>query len=409
MGGPGIAYWAIIARPFLFNDVQPESAYGCDVRIHLRLVVLLVAIVGVVGMVLAATVWDTDETVKAPAAGATGSAPAVTGSTQGGAVGELARAIPQPINGPLLGVNLTAYTSEGYTGPNVEQGIQTLADLGSTAITLVPTWYMKKAGSNLIAPDPEKSPTDESLLEVIRWVREAGMAVVLKPHVDVLDETYRGEIDPRNRNAWYRSYAEFIDHYASIATSESAELFVIGTELKTMSTETGRWDAISRAVRNRYPGPITYAANWDEVDQVQFWDELDAIGADAYYPLSPDDGSAPTLKSLVGAWRQVASELKSISQGWERPIILTEVGYPSQVGGTAKPYEVTDKPADQNIQALAYEATFNALSGSDWLEGISWWSWRADPGDGEDPTIDYTPEGKKAQGQLAAGQFTYIG
>lgn len=370
---------------------------------------LLIALVGVVGAVLASTIWNTDETVKVPDTGSTGTTMAVTGTTQDGTTDDFARAIPQPINGPLLGVNLTAYSSEGYIGPNVKRGIQSLAALGSTAITLVPTWYMKNPGSNMIAPDPDKSPTDESLLTVISWVREAGMAVVLKPHLDVLDETYRGEINPTNRDAWYRSYAEFIDHYASIATSQSAELFVIGTELKTMTSETDRWDAISRAVRIRFPGPITYAANWDEVDQVQFWDELDAIGVDAYYPLSPDDGSAPTLKSLTTSWRQVASQLKSNSERWQRPVILTEVGYPSQVGGTAKPYEVTDKPADQNIQALAYEATFDALSGSDWLGGISWWSWRADPGDGEDPTVDYTPEGKKAQGQLAAGQFTFIG
>ena len=58
---------------------------------------------------------------------------------------------------------------------------------------------------------------------------------------------------------------------------------------------------------------------------------------------------------------------------------------------------------------LAYEATFEALSGSDWLKGISWWSWRADAGPEENLEIDYPPKGKKAQGVLAQGQWMFEG
>jgi hypothetical protein len=166
---------------------------------------------------------------------------------------------------------------------------------------------------------------------------------------------------------------------------------------------------VIETVRDRFPGPITYAANWDEVDQVQFWDDLDAIGVGAYYPLTQSMGTAPTLKELIAAWRGIADQLESKSTQWDRPVLLTEVGYPSQVGATVTPYDVTDQPADQNIQALAYKATFKALSGADWLKGISWWSWRADPGPEENLDIDYTPQGKKAQGVLADGQWLFEG
>ena len=320
-----------------------------------------------------------------------------------------AQAIPLPIQGPLLGVNLTAYSADGYSQPSVKAAIKTLADLGSTAITLVPTWYMPSPDANVIRPNPRKSPSDESLIQAMTWVREAGLRVIIKPHVDVINGSYRGEIQPASRDAWFRSYGEFIDHFASLSASHGADLFVAGTELRTMSTETDRWRAVIQTVRDRFAGPVTYAANWDEVDQVQFWDDLDAIGVDAYYPLSAEGGPAPTLKSLTDAWKQVAAQLQAKSGQWDRPVLLTEVGYPSQVGATAKPYEVTDQPPDQNIQALAYEATFEALSGSDWLKGISWWSWRADPSADENLAVDYGPEGKKAQGQMAAGQFTFTG
>ena len=70
---------------------------------------------------------------------------------------------------------------------------------------------------------------------------------------------------------------------------------------------------------------------------------------------------------------------------------------------------MTDQPADQGIQALAYHATFNAFADSDWFRGISWWSWRADPSPEENLDIDYTPEDKKAQGELARGQWVFEG
>jgi hypothetical protein len=267
---------------------------------------------------------------------------------------------------------------------------------------------MQTSNANQIAPQEGKSPTDDSLAQVIKWIREQGMQVVLKPHVDVIDDSYRGDIQPSNRDAWFRSYGSFIDHYASFASSQSLDLFVVGTELKTMSSETERWRAVIQTVRDRFMGPVTYAANWDELDQVQFWDDLDAIGVDAYFPLSDEGGPAPTLATLTTAWRRIGDQLRARSEQWQRPVILTEVGFPSQVGATATPYEVTDQPADQNIQALAYRATFDGLSGSDWLRGISWWSWRADTSPEENQEIEYTPEGKKAQGELAAGQFTFV-
>lgn len=391
---------------------------------HLRSLALLVAAVSVVGVTLAVTVWNTDENKAAPDSGttsivtttgptaatgptATTGPTAVTGET--GSTADYAQALPLPINGPMLGVNLTAYTRDGYGDPEVQKMMRTIADLGSTTVTLVPTWYMKRPDSNRIRPDEEKTPSDESLIKAIDWARESGLQVVLKPHVDVIDDTYRGDIQPADRASWFRSYQRFTDHFASFASSYSADMYVVGTELKSMSVETDPWRQVIRDSRDLYAGPITYAANWDEVDQIQFWDDLDAIGVDAYYPLSGEGSQAPTLQSLTAAWLPVKDQLKARSSQWDRPVILTEIGYPSQIGATVKPFEVTGQPVDQNVQALAYRAAFKVFSGSGWLEGISWWSWRADPSAEENLESDYTPMGKKAQGELARGQFLFIG
>jgi hypothetical protein len=142
---------------------------------------------------------------------------------------------------------------------------------------------------------------------------------------------------------------------------------------------------------------LTYAANWDEVFQVQFWDQLDMIGVDAYYPLS-QEGEVPTADSLAAAWKPNVDGLEALSRQWGVPVLLTEIGYPSQRGSTAHPWEVrVGDPPDQDIQALAYQAAYDAFEGRSWLRGILWWSWRADPKPAEDMATEYTPEGKKAE------------
>lgn len=369
---------------------------------------MLAVVAAAVGAILSLTIWDTEEGPSVPEQGTTATAPAVTGET-GGTTGDFAQVYPRPIDEPLLGVNLTAYSADGYSQSKVRDDMVTLAGLGTTAVTLVPTWYMRTPNANRIRPDSAKTPDDDGLIQAMTWAREQGLMVVIKPHVDVLDDSYRGEIQPSNRTAWYRSYEAFIDHYASIAASNQADMFVVGTELKTMSTDTDQWREVIARVRARFTAPITYAANWDEVDQIQFWDDLDAIGVDAYYPLTDSIGEKPTLAILTDAWKKIADQLEATSERWDRPVILTEVGYPSQIGATVTPYQVTDQPADHRVQALAYQATFNALSGSEWLKGISWWSWRADPSAEEKLDVDYSPEGKQAQGELARGQFLYEG
>ncbi|MBK5111009.1 MAG: hypothetical protein JJE10_06525 [Thermoleophilia bacterium] len=322
-----------------------------------------------------------------------------------GPTGEVPSVRPGEPN-PLSGLNLTAYTSDGYSEADGE--LAQIKALSSTAVTLVPTWYMPSPDSSEVRQEKGKSPNDDSLYRAIDAARNAGLKVILKPHVDVLDGTFRGDISPSDRAAWFRSYRDFIDRYAWIAADVGADLYVVGTELKGVSGEDAEWRSLIRSVREKFSGALTYAANWDEVESIQFWDALDLIGADAYYPLSAE-GETPTEGDLLAAWRPIVDQLKGLSEQWERPVILTEIGYPSQAGATAHPWEVREGEApDQAAQALAYEAAFKAFAGAEWLEGINWWSWRADLAPDEDPPVDYSPEGKEAEVVLSAGQAGLI-
>ena len=54
-----------------------------------------------------------------------------------------------------------------------------------------------------------------------------------------------------------------------------------------------------------YKGKLTYAANWDgEFEEVAFWDALDVIGVQAYFPLTEE--RVPSVTKLTQAWAPYA-------------------------------------------------------------------------------------------------------
>lgn len=323
--------------------------------------------------------------------------PGTTGTTGTTETGDTTEPASPAAGDPLRGLNLTAYTPGGYGAMEAREDIQLLKNLGSTAVTIVPTWYVSDASANEIKPAKKKTPTDDSLGKVISWASQAGLKVILKPHVDSTDGTFRGDIQPGNRDAWFSSYGNFIGHYAGLAANNGADTFVVGTELKSLSGDTDNWKKVIEDVRAKFGGRLTYAANWDEVDQVQFWDALDLIGVDAYYPLA-SEGQESTEEELVSAWGTPVASLEATSLKWGKPVMFTEIGYPSQTGAAAHPHEVRpDDPPDQAAQAVAYRTAFKALADKPWFIGMNWWSWRVDPGKNENLKIDYTPEGKKAE------------
>lgn len=357
--------------------------------------VSLLLVAGVVGFMLGEDKDDSAQTTPVPITGTTGET-AVTGETG---------TTDLTSDGPRLnGLNLTAYTTEGYADPKVKEDLDRIKEIGSTAVTIVPTWYMDSSSANAIKPNKKKTPSETSLESAIGYARDIGLKVILKPHVDVIDESFRGDIQPTDRTKWFSSYETFIGTYADLATKVGADLFSVGTELKSVSGDTDPWRQIISAVRGKYSGQLTYAANWDEVDQVQFWDNLDLIGVDAYYPLA-SEGQNPSEDDLVSAWATPIGSLGSTSARWGKPILLTEIGYPTQADAAAHPFEVRDgEPEDQAAQATAYRAAFRAFADVPWMRGMSWWAWRADPSKKENLAIDYPPEGKEAEGVLADNQ-----
>jgi hypothetical protein len=227
--------------------------------------------------------------------------------------------------------------------------------------------------------------------------REVGLRTALKPHVDVLGGAYRGAVAPNDWARWFASYRDFLLPWAELALQQGCASFWVGTELDSTTIRHEEWATLLNDVRQVFPGPLVYAANWTdlELDQTAAMARLvDVMGVDGYFPLA--EGPAPSVADLVEGWRPWLDILSTLADGWQRPLWLTEVGCMSRQGAAASPWEYGGTaPVDVALQARYYEATLRAVGSTPAVVGLFFWAWGLGPGGPADGS--HSPRGKPAE------------
>ncbi len=297
------------------------------------------------------------------------------------------------------------YTSWSRTelGAKVsDETLEYLQDLGVGQIGIMVVWFQDTIEETSIFPDAKDTPEDRALVHAINQAHSLGMKVMLKPHVDVKTDEWRGCIIPSEE--WFTSYKNYIMHYARLAAQYNVELFSIGTELTnvTMPQWQTRWEEMIKELRETFPGYLVYSANWDEYQTVDFWEQLDFVGIDAYFSLTAEKD--PTKEELIAAWQRNAQDIESWlkEKQLQKPVIFTEIGYCSADGTNIQPWAVLanapEALIDQEEQAGCLEAMLVACSAYSWFRGFYWWNYfpqkRWSP-------LGYTIRGKEAEEVLA--------
>ncbi|HEY3018745.1 MAG TPA: hypothetical protein VGJ32_01050 [Solirubrobacteraceae bacterium] len=301
------------------------------------------------------------------------------------------------------GADFTSWWSDDYAQGTSDQALAALRDTGTTHVAFVTTWYMDAEKSSSIAPDGQKTPSDQAVLHAMATAKSMGMTVELKPHVDVRDGTFRGAIHPADPAAWFASYRAMLDHYADLAQQAGAAMLVVGTELTSMSEgRTAEWRQVIADARARFKGQLAFAANQlDGAEAAGFWGDLDYIGIDAYMPLAGAGDDNPTVQALGNAWYQrgYVDRIQALHAKYGKPVIFTEGGYESRYRTAATPWGGSSGASADEPQARAYQAMYCVWSQVDWFKGVYWWDWGAKGASGDDT---FTPRGKQAETTMRA-------
>jgi len=206
---------------------------------------------------------------------------------------------------------------------------------------------------------------DEDIIQLAAEAHKLGMKVMLKPQIWT-GRGFPGDLDfpnPEDRAKWFGRYALFLEHYAKLAVKTRADILCVGVEFAKLSRYEPEWRALIRKVRTIYKGPLVYAAiQGPEFETLKFWDALDYIGLNNYYPL-PDDLSTV----------EMVEKIEAVQKKFRRPVIFPEAGYPSLEAPHREPWDETKRKISLEDQVRCYEALLRAFYNKPWFYGVYWW------------------------------------
>ena len=283
--------------------------------------------------------------------------------------------------------------------------LRELKDLGASHVSLTVGYYQEHGGSTTVYAHPRFTAPDATILRTVREAHALGLAVMLFPIVRLekprSDSEWRGTLKPQDPAAWWRSYERLLLRLGALCGREKVALLCIGSELSSLDlpADRPRWQALVTGLRKVYRGLLTYSGNWDHYDQVGIYELCDLAGLCAYFPLAGRLDPAPApLAQLTFAWRKKRAELELFAARIGRPLLLTEVGYLSQRGAAAWPWEeAAQGPVDLEDQRRCYQAFATVWSGAAVLRGVYFWNYY---GWGGRASRGYTPRHKPAAEEM---------
>jgi len=320
---------------------------------------------------------------------------------------EKAKELIEQSAGPLVpialknfqkGIVYTSWMADELALPASDITLAKVKEVGYDTVAIMVPAYQDTLDSKLVFTNDKPNgdtPTEKALKHAIETCHELGLRVMIKPHVDPRTDEARINIMPSE--AWFDSYESMIVRYAAFSEENKVEMFSIGTELEatTFETWTPRWNQVIGSVKEKYSGILTYSANWTEYQEVPFWDKMDFIGIDAYFPLTETNN--PSLEELKDAWTREADKIEE----WlkekkltDKGVLFTEVGYPSADGANRQPWVAITKVTDEKEQAECLQAMFETVSLRPWFKG--YYIWQYFPQDRWSP-LGFTVKGKKAE------------
>jgi hypothetical protein len=315
------------------------------------------------------------------------------------------------------------------------------------------------------------TPSDKSVIRLVSEMKDRGYKVLFYPlvFVDTItpqSKPWRGRIVPANTTdceEWFdktSGYKEFIEHYLNltvdgVALKDNIDAFAIGSEYVGMTSfteSTGVYPAVDKfrevaaIAKGILPSGVRtlYAADWSEYHHTDggwfnmdpLWADpnIDIVGIDAYFPLTPDlPQSEITYQKIYDGWtkdegwdyywddaRAIQTPFGSARYAWKnfpywynnphtnpdfnltdwtpamKPLWFTEIGFPSVDGCSNQPNVFVDpdsvesfyprgslRRVDNDAQKLALEASIDYLNTLTSISGLAThkfiWTWDARP------------------------------
>ncbi|WP_046742997.1 glycoside hydrolase family 113 [Kordia zhangzhouensis] len=247
---------------------------------------------------------------------------------------------------------------------------------------IMPFGFMRELSSTEIIHNTDRQwfgETRKGAKQYAELLQKNGIKIMIKPQIWVWKGEFTGFIEATSEANWKQlesSYESFILEYARLAQEINAEMYCIGTELhKFVAARPKFWSELITKVKKVYTGKLTYAENWDSFAKVPFWEQLDFIGIDAYFPLS--EAQYPSIEDLQKGWQLHKENIQNLAQKVQRKVLFTEYGYRSIEYTAKEPWDASHKGKTLNLknQEVALQALYNEFWKEEWFAGGFIWKW----------------------------------
>jgi hypothetical protein len=313
-----------------------------------------------------------------------------------------------PVRGMTVGpIESAVHPGKGYGSAASARAMAEIFRMGATWVSITPYGRVFDLAPTGIDWSFEARFEDNrrAVLSAMRQAHAQGLRVLLVPHLWVENGRWRGEIDPGSDEAWSTwaaAYRAFLLAWTEVAREGAADMLSVGVELGSWLT--GRhapsFFPILTDVRRIFSGPLTYSANWDDVDDTAIVGALDVVGINAFYPLAERGGAS--VPELMQGGRRVAERVRRLGATFRKPVLFTELGYTTRPDPAVRPWEWPDGMkevhVDEVAQAQAYLALLAPLLDEPSFLGFFVWRVYADPDDvSQEAEWGFSPRGKLAE------------
>jgi hypothetical protein len=431
--------------PSVATLVKPELARDCSVHQRAPLRALLVRhLVEAEGLEHVKSLWlgDTDLALS----------PELEASFLAFLEQRLARALPDAaqvaarrvvprMRGAAFTNTLDPQTraGAGWGSSVARESLRQLARLGANAISL-PCFYAEYSDGGDGRPFASANAAgaldgDAAVALAVAHARQEKLRVMLMPeYLARPSGTWRADLKHLRPEIWsdfFDRYERCVTHYGLLAELLDVDVLSVGAGMlsatrraiaadaeiplddagePTLAAQNDAikgegWTQVIRTARAAYGGALTYSARWPaQVPNIDFWDQLDYVGATLYpaldLPLDPSSDTSLQRQLTTQVWlvRRAANELKL-------PAIVTEIGFRSTARALNGEMDAGGA-LDQARQGELLDWLGQGLSGlasSDRApHGLFLWEWSCDSSVGGAYARGYSPRGKAAEASLGA-------
>lgn len=281
-------------------------------------------------------------------------------------VRESTAAADNPSRTQLIGAALNLYHTDRLD--LYHEALEQISRMGFNAVQIVtPIFQTDGAAVHVgLKHGPGRGPSMDDIASLMEHAKRLGMTTMLMPQINFTNprgNEWRGKLQPEHWAPWWQSYTQTIDRFLDIAIEKDVDVFVVGCELLTTHKpeHEQRWRQLIAHCRARFPGQLTYSTTWDTYHKVAFWDRLDAVGVSGYWDITTlaQDRGHPTHNELKRRWVEIKHRLLAFAEAQGKPVLLTEVGYPSLPWALKSPWNYIhndDAVPDHDAQARGYDA-----------------------------------------------------